>query len=78
MAIGYKIRDERLQYDINREAAKISALYSREMKKQKYTDEEILTCNQKEVIEQPKFAYSSLINCLKNKQKHLKIKEKNK
>ena len=60
MAIGYKIRDERLQYDINRDPAKISALCSREMKKQKYTDEEILTCNQKEVIEQAKFAYSSL------------------
>ena len=33
MTIGYKIRDESLQYDINREAAKISALCSREMKK---------------------------------------------
>ena len=28
MTIGDKIRDEKLQYDINREAAKLSALLS--------------------------------------------------
>ena len=28
MAVDYEIRDENLQYDINREAAKISALLS--------------------------------------------------
>ena len=31
MAIDYKIREEKLQYDINREAAKISALSSKEV-----------------------------------------------
>ena len=31
MAIDYKIREEKLQYDINREAAKILALSSDEV-----------------------------------------------
>ena len=31
MAIDYKIREEKLQYDINRDAAKISALSSEEV-----------------------------------------------
>ena len=31
MAIDYKIREEKLQYDINREASKISALSSKEV-----------------------------------------------
>ena len=44
-----------------REAAKISALSSRKIDKYKYlTGEEILPSNQKEIIEQAKFAYSPL------------------
>ena len=43
MAIDDKIRDEKLQYDINREAAKISALSPRKFEKYEYlTGEEIL------------------------------------
>ena len=41
MTIDVKIRDEKLQYDINREAAKISALSSEKIDKDVYlTDEE--------------------------------------
>ena len=41
MTIDNKIRDKILQYDINREAAKLSALSSRKIDKYKYlTDEE--------------------------------------
>ena len=43
MATGDKIRDEKLQCDINREASKISALSSGKVCKYKYlTGEEIL------------------------------------
>ena len=47
MTIEDKIRDEKLQYDINREAAKISALPSGKIDKYEYlTGEEILRSNQ--------------------------------
>ena len=56
-----KIRDEKLQYDINREAAKISALSSGKIDKYEYlTGEEILPSNQRKIIEQAKFTYSPL------------------
>ena len=43
MTIDEKIRDEKLQYDINREAAKISALSSNKIHKYEYlTGEDIL------------------------------------
>ena len=59
--IDDKIRDEKLQYDINREAAKISVLSSGKIDKYEYlTYEEILPFNQRQMIEQAKFAYSSL------------------
>ena len=61
MTIDDKIRDEKLQYDINREAAKISALSSGKIDKYEYlTSEEIFPSNQGQIIEQPKFAYSPL------------------
>ena len=61
MTLDDKIRDEKLQYDINREAAKISALSSGKIDKYEYlTCEEILHPDQRRVIEQAKFAYSSL------------------
>ena len=48
MAINDQIRDEKLRYNINRDAAKISALSSKEFNKQEYTTgEEILPSNQK-------------------------------
>ena len=61
MTIDDQIRDEKLQYDINREAAKISALSSNKFNKYEYlTGEEILPSNQKQMIEQAKFIYYPL------------------
>ena len=61
MTIEDQIKDEKLQYDVNREAAKISALSSGKIDKDEYlTGEEILPSNQKQIIEQAKFTYSPL------------------
>ena len=61
MTINNQIRDEKLQNDINREAAKISTLSSNKFNKYEYlTGEEILPFNQKQMIEQAKFTYSPL------------------
>ena len=61
MTIHDQIRDEKLQYDINREAAKISALSSDKINKYEYfTGKDILPFNQQQVIEQAKFTYSPL------------------
>ena len=61
MTIKDQIRDEKLQYDINREAEKISTLSSGKIDKYEYlTGEEILPSNQQQIIEQPKFTYSPL------------------
>ena len=52
MIINQKIRDEKLQYDINKEAAKISALSSGKIDKYKYlAGEEILPSDQSRIIE---------------------------
>ena len=59
MTLEDQIKDEKLQYDINREAAKISALSSGTIDKYEYlTGEEILPSNQQQMIEQAKFTYS--------------------
>ena len=61
MTIEDQIRDEKLQFDINREAAKISALSSGKIDKYEYlTGEEILPSNKQQIIEQAKFTYSPL------------------
>ena len=61
MTIEDQVKDEKLQYDINGEAAKISALSSGKLDKYEYlTGQEILTSNQRQIIEQAKFAYSSI------------------
>ena len=68
MIIDDQIRDEKLQYDINREAAKISASSSGKIDKYEYlTGEEILPSNQQQIIVQAKFTYSPLGKLLKNK-----------
>ena len=73
MTIDDQVRDEKLQYDINREAAKISSLSSNKFNKSEYlTGEEILLSNQKQMIEQAKFTYSSLEKAFK---KQIKIIE---
>ena len=61
MTINDQIRDEKLQYDINREAAKISALSSGKIHKYEYlTGEDILPSNQQQIIERAKFTDSPL------------------
>ena len=61
MTIDDQIKSEKLQYEINREAAKILALSSDKFNKYEYlTGEEILPSNKQEIIEQVKFEYSPL------------------
>ena len=61
MAINDQIRDAKIQYDINKEAAKISALSSKNCHKYKcLTGEDILPSNQQQITEQAKFTYSPL------------------
>ena len=51
-----KVRDEKLKYDINRKAWKISALSSGKIDQYEYlTCEDILPFNQSQLIEQDKF-----------------------
>ena len=73
MSLEDQIRDEKLQYDINREAAKMSALSSGKTDKYEYlTGEEILPSNQQQIIEQAKFTYSPLGKAF---EKHIKTIE---
>ena len=61
MIINGQIRDKKLQYDINIEATKLSALLSKKFNKYNYlTGEKMLPSNQKQMIEQAKFTYSAL------------------
>ena len=91
--IYLEIRVEKLQYDINRKAAKISALSSGKIHKyEDLTGEDILPSNQQQIIEQTKFTDSSLgkafekqIKTIDNQGKkqvdaleNLKLKEENK
>ena len=79
MTIEDQIQDEKLQYDINREATKISALSPGKVDKYEYlTGEEILPSNQQQITEQAKFTYSPLGKAFEKQTKQLKIKEKNK
>ena len=78
MTINDQIRDEKLQYDINREAAKISALSSGKIHKYEYlTGEDILPSNQQQIIEQARFTYSSLIKAFEKKIKTIQHQGKN-
>ena len=61
MTIDDQVKDEKLQYDIYRKAAIISALSSKKSDKYEYlTGGEILPSNQQQIIEQAKFTYSPL------------------
>ena len=61
MTIDYQLEDGKLQHDINRAAAKVSALSSGKIDKYEFlTGKEILPSNQKQIIEQAKFTYSPL------------------
>ena len=70
MIINDKIKDEKLQYDINREAAKMSALSDGKIDKYEYlTGEEILPSGQSRIIEQAKFTYSPLVKAFEKQTK---------
>ena len=61
MTSNDQISDEKLQYDINREVAKISALSPGKIHKYEYlTGEDILISNQQQIIEQAKFTNSPI------------------
>ena len=79
MTIKDQIRGEKLQYDINREVAKISALSSGKIDKYEYlTGEEILPSIQQQMIEQAKFIYSSLGKAFEKQIKTIQDQGKNK
>ena len=61
MTTDDQIRDEKLQYNIDREAAKISPLSSGKIHKYEYlTGKDILPSDQQRIIEQTEFTYSPL------------------
>ena len=61
MTIDDQIKYEKIQYDVNREAAKISASSSGKFNEYEYlTGEEVLPSNKQQIIEQAKFEYSPL------------------
>ena len=61
MTINDQMKDEKLQYNINREVAEISALSSGKIHKYEYlTGEDILPSTQQQITEQTKFTYSPL------------------
>ena len=78
MTIGDKVRDQKLKYDNNREAAKISVLLSGKIDKYKYlTGKQMFLSGQSRMIEQPKFTYSPLEKLSKkNKQKNWRLRKK--
>ena len=76
MAINGKTRNDKLQYKINKEAEKVSALLSDKIDKYGYlTGEEILPSDQSRIIEQGKFTYSSLGKSLEKEIKTIKDQE---
>ena len=76
MTTDDKIKDEKLQYNINREAAKISALLSGKIDKYGYlTNEEILPSDQSRIIEQVKFTYYPLGKTFEKQIKIIEDKE---
>ena len=77
MTIDDKIRDEKLQCDINREAAKMLVLTSGKTDKYEYLKgEEILVSDQRKVMEQAKFTYFSLEKALEKQTKKIEYQGK--
>ena len=73
MTINDQIRDEKLWYDFNREAAKISVLSSGKLHNYEYlTGEDILPSNHQQIIEQAKFNYSPLGKAFEKQIKSIK------
>ena len=70
MTINDKIRDGKVQYDINRDVANISALSSGKIDKYElFAGEEILPSDQSRIIEQAKFTYSPLSKAFEKQMK---------
>ena len=79
MTIEDQIKDEKLHYDINREAAKISALSSGKIDKYEYlTSEEYCHRINDKLLNKLNLLILLWEKLLKNKQKQLNIKEENK
>ena len=77
ITIDAKIRDEKLQHDTNREAAKITALSSGKIDKYEYlTGKEIVPPNQYRGVEHTKYTYSSLGKAIEEKIKIIENQEK--
>ena len=75
MTIDDKIKDENLQYDVNKEATKMSPLLSGKVNKYEFlTGEEILQFYQSRTIERAKFTEPPLTKAFEKKKK-LKTKE---
>ena len=73
MTTHSQIEDEKLQYDINREAAKMSPLSSGKIDKHEdLTGEEKLPPNQNQMIEEAKFTYSPLAKAFEKQIKIIK------
>ena len=79
MTVADKFKDEKMQYDINIEAAKISALSSGKIDKYEYLPgEEILLSDQSRIIEQANFTYSNLEKAFEKQIKAIEEQGKNK
>ena len=77
MTINDQIKDEKLQYNINREAAKISVLSSGKLHKYEYlTGENILPSSNQQIIEQARFTYSPLGKAFNKQIKTIQKQEK--
>ena len=78
MTLDDKTRDEKLQYNIDKETAKILRSSSWKIDKYVYfTGEEILPFDQRRVIEQAKFTYYPLGKALQKQTKTIEGQEKN-
>ena len=79
MITDHKITDKKLQCNINRAAAKVSALSSGKVDKYEYlTGREILPSDQSRMMDKAKFIILLKEKLSKNKQKQLEIKVKTK
>ena len=79
MTTDDKIKDEKLQYDINREATKVSALSPGKIDKYEYlTSEDILPTDQSRLIENTKFTNFPLGKSFEKQIKTIKDQGKNK
>ena len=77
MTVDDKIKDEKLPYNINREATKIALLSGKIHKYDYLTGEEIIPSDQSRIIEQAKFIYCPLDKAFKKQIKAIEEREKN-